>query len=106
MVIKDGSESVYRIRLRFYSSIREAAGKSEDETEIPAGCTVFGLLEALSSVYGGAFRDEVFLPGDGGLREDIIVSVNGETTGCADAKDAIVGNGSVVDLFTTFPGGG
>ena len=105
-MIAENMPGAYRVKIRYFASIRTAAGKSEEELAVPAGYTIYALLKLLSINYGEAFSEEVFRQTADGLRDDVIVSINGVITDCERVKNAMVADGSVIDLFTTFPGGG
>ena len=100
------ASGIKKAKVRFYSSIRAAAGTSGLEVELPVGCTVYTLLKLLSDDYGDAFRNELFMQTGGGLRDDLIISVNGVISGHESAISEIISDCAVIDLLTTFPGGG
>lgn len=101
-----GSIGSVRVKLRYFSSVGAAAGRNEEEIELPRDCTVFELMETLSNKYGRAFRDEIFLRSETALRDDLIISIDGVVADHTRAKKSAVGSGANIDLFTTFPGGG
>ena len=95
-----------KVKVRLFGSIRQAAGNDGGEVYPGIDCTVYELLRLLSENYGGAFRDEILKPDGIGLREDVILSVNGVIAEHAKLKSLILEDGAAVDLLPAFPGGG
>jgi len=96
-----------KVRIRLFGVIAEAAGRKEDEVEILPGTTVHGLLQRLAKTYGESFRSEVLDENNtGGLRDDVMLTVNGAIIDHKDINDMIVTSDANVALFSVFPGGG
>ena len=93
--------------IRYFGTIREAAGKSDEEWSLFPDSTVYNLLQAVSDVYGDKMRDELFdIKVPGVLRDDLMVSVNEAVVNNVKAVETAVRPGDVVALFPIFPGGG
>ena len=45
------------LRVRLFASLRELAGSSEVEVEVPPGATAGGLIDALAARYGDRFAE-------------------------------------------------
>ena len=96
-----------KIQIRFFGAIRVVAGKIDDELDHIPDTTVSGLLGLLSEKYGKALRDELFLDnGSGGLRDDLMITVNEAIINHEKASQIEVNRGDIISLFPTFPGGG
>ena len=95
-----------KVQLLFFSSIREATGKGEDEVYIHAGSTVYELLQLLLDTYGDAFKGEIFLPSKEDLRDDLTISINGVIKDHSAINTVKVSDGDIIALLPTFPGGG
>ena len=101
------TQSVPGIQLRFFGSIRVAAQKISEEWEHIPGTTVYSLMQALSGAFGQSMRDELLDDNaPGGLREDLMVTVNEAIISKKDAGVIMVDAGDSVSLFPMFPGGG
>jgi len=101
------AKSVPGIHLKFFGSIRVAAQKIGEEREHIPGTTVYSLMQALSVAFGQSMRDELLDENaPGGLREDLMVTVNEAIISKKDAGITMIGAGDVVSLFPMFPGGG
>jgi len=96
----------HKVTVRFFGSIRAAAGTAGEEIEIPSCCVAYELLRLLSDIYGTEFRDEIFLQSGDGLRDDLTVSVDGVITEHTKLGNLKLPDGAVVALLPTFPGGG
>ena len=100
-------QSSGEIKVKFFGSIREAAGKTEDHFDSLPGTTVYKLLNMISDAYGDAARAEIF---DGKapekLRDDLMITYNDSIINHGKATEAAVNPGDVVALFPVCPGGG
>jgi molybdopterin converting factor small subunit len=93
------------VRVQYFGSIRAAAQSAGEEAVPEEGMTVAQLLRNLAESRGGAFRDAV-RAADGGLRDDLTVSLNGEIFPGEAAPVRPVRPGDALALFPVFPGGG
>jgi molybdopterin synthase catalytic subunit len=79
------------VQVRFFASLRQAAGLSETEKQVPAGTTVAGLVDVLGLEYPA-------LPGSAGA---IYAAVNRAYVG----KETVLQPGDEVALFPPVSGG-
>jgi len=93
------------VKIRFFGSIRVAVEKSSDDLDLFPDTTVYGLLRELSDIYGEDLHSELF-DDSGGLREDLMVTVNEAIVSHENAGEIRLNPGDTVALFPTFPGGG
>ena len=95
-----------KIEVKYYGSIRESAGMPCERIDC-APTTVTELLGLLSDAHGLGLREQL-LDGSaaGGLRDDLMVTVNEAIMNHDAAANAVINPGDVVALFPTFPGGG
>lgn len=95
------------IKIQFFGSIRESAGKTSDEMHLAPDTNVSGLMRMLSEAYGNGVRGELLDENSpGGLRDDLMVTVNESIINHDKAADITVNPGDVIALYPTFPGGG
>jgi molybdopterin converting factor small subunit len=99
------NNAVSKIQVQLYGQFGEAAGRSADEVGLSAGATVSGLLGELADAYGRSFRDEIF-DSSGGLRDDVMVTVNKAIVKHEDAAEIKMEPGDSIALFPIFHGGG
>jgi molybdopterin synthase sulfur carrier subunit len=79
-----------RIKVRFFASVREVIGLSEEELVVPAGSTIGSLIERLKDSHEPLRH-----------MRNLMAAVNGEF---ADAEHGL-GEGDVVALFPPVSGG-
>jgi len=100
-------EDFERVLLRFFGSIREAAGRSDDGLRLIPGTTLYSFLQTVSDVFGREMHDELFdMKAPDRLRDDLMITVNEAIINHAKAGEIILHPGDVVALFPIFPGGG
>ena len=96
-----------KVLLRFFGSIRAAAGKSNDELSIPSDTTVYGLIITVSDIYGVKMRDELLdEKSPDGLRDDLMITVNDAIINHEKGAGTRINQGDNVALYPMFPGGG
>ena len=93
------------VKIRFFGSIRVAANINSDDLDLFPDTTVCGFLRELSGIYGENLHSELF-DDSGGLRDDLMVTVNEAIVNHENADKIRLNPGDVVALFPTFPGGG
>jgi MoaD family protein len=89
-----------RLKVLFFATIRDLAGRKEDQAS--AG-TVRELLSLLSDRYGPAFRRAV-LEG-GAMSPNVIVLVNGHHVAHLKGEDTPLQEGDQVSIFPVIGGG-
>jgi len=68
-----------RVKVRFFTALREIVGKREEQYEFLRAVTVEDLLKQLSQKYGRRFRDYVYNE-KGEVRSHLQFLVNGKST--------------------------
>lgn len=79
-----------RIKVRFFASVREVIGLSEEEISVPTGFTIGSLIERLKDAHEPLRH-----------MRNLLVAINGEF---ADMEHGL-GEGDVVALFPPVSGG-
>jgi len=101
------TETVPVIQIRFFGSIRVVVNTTKDELGYSPDTTVSGLLRLLSDKYGEELRGELLdEKGSGGLRDDLMITLNDVIINHEKASETEIGPGDIVALYPTFPGGG
>jgi len=101
-----GAESLLKVKIQYFGSIRMAAHKSEEKMEIASNSTVYQLLQGLVDLYGESFREEIFQESGEGLREDLMVTVNETIIKHVNTAEVNLKQADVIALYPLFPGGG
>jgi molybdopterin converting factor small subunit len=93
-----------RLRVQYTAQLRTAAGRSEDEVDLPEGSNLAELLVHVASVLG---REAVgyVLTSDGQLQPSLLVAVNNGAIATHEARDVLVNSGDVVMLLPPIAGG-
>jgi len=95
------------VRVKYFASIREAAGNTEESHDLISGSVVHDLLNKVAILYGDKMRGEIF---DGkavnGLRDDIMITLNEAIINHIKTTETTLDHGDVLALFPIFPGGG
>jgi len=99
------TESLADIQLKYFGSIKVAAGKGNDEVAFTPNTSVLELLLKLSDAYYESFRSELFQD-NGNLRDDLMLMRNGAIIDRTRAAEIILESGDSIGLLPTFPGGG
>ena len=93
------------VNIQYYGAIRVAARVTGEEHSVGLGVSLYRLLNDIAEIHDKSFMDEVFVNGDG-IRDDVMITVNGVVVSGARATEIDVNAGDVVALFPIFPGGG
>jgi len=100
-------EATTKAQIRYFGSFRATTQKHFDDFDIPPGTTAYSLLQAISEIYGEGLGAELFDEKElGGLREDLMMMVNGTIIVHEKAAQIMIDPGDVIALYPTFPGGG
>jgi molybdopterin converting factor small subunit len=101
------AEDTPKIHIRFFGSIRVSANMISDDIVFIPDTTVYGLMLLLSDIYGKALHDELLdEKGSGGLRDDLMVTLNEAIINHEKAAEVVISPGDIVALYPTFLGGG
>ena len=100
------SAEIPKTEVKYFGSVREAVGQACEYVD-GAPITLPGLLYMLSVTHGAGLGDQLFDEnGAGGLRDDLMVTVNESIVNHENVADIVINPGDVVSLFPIFPGGG
>ena len=93
-----------KLRVQYTAQLRTAAGRPEEEVDLPDGSTLAALLAHLASRLdeGAAMH---LLSSNGQIRPSLMLVVNGAVTLADDAKVAVLRAGDVVLLLPPIAGG-
>lgn len=94
-----------KVKVEYLGFIMNMLNKRVDEFEVNEGTTLQGLLSRLSSLYGGAFKKEVFEAGQEDVKTGFVVTVNGVLMGQLKGVKTRLKNGDHVILMSLMSGG-
>lgn len=94
-----------RVTVQYLGHIRALVHTRAEEVNVPSVTTIFELLKRLTRLYGDEFRQEVFAD-DGGVREGIIVTINGKAIGQLQGIKTSLHPGDTIAILPLFAGGG
>ncbi|MCL2696294.1 MAG: MoaD/ThiS family protein [Clostridiales bacterium] len=94
------------VKVLYFGNIRAAVGKGEETLAPALDTTPYQLLLTLAERNGAAFRDEIFREGLVGLRDDLMITINGAVIGADKAADIQLRPNDELALYPIFPGGG
>lgn len=95
-----------RVTVRFYTAIKEAAGRGEDVVDLPDDATVSTLLDALASKYGAEFTQAVrqrYSPEEG--RANLQMLLNGLSIEAMQGLKTKLADGCTVAFLPNIMGG-
>jgi len=94
-----------RVSVRFFTTLREIAGKKEETLEFPRGekVTVSNVLGRLSKKYGKPFNEYVFDRKTGEVKGFLQLLVNGRSV--SDGTETELSNGDVLAIIPPVSGG-
>ena len=93
-----------KIKVRFFTSLREITGKKEDEIRSPGIFTVEELLAHLSKKYGGEFTEYLY-DEKGNVQTYIQVLINGRGIKALQGYETKLKEGDTVAIFPPVGGG-
>ena len=93
-----------KIKVRFFTSLREITGKKEDEIQLPSITTVGELLAHLSKKYGRDFTDYVY-DEKGNVQTYIQILINGRGINTFQGFGTKLKEGDTVAIFPPVGGG-
>jgi molybdopterin synthase sulfur carrier subunit len=68
-----------KVTVKYFASVREIAGKREEQLEVDDGATVETLLNGLSRMYGQKFTEYVFDEKTHAIRDHIQFLIDGKS---------------------------
>jgi len=92
-----------KVTLKTFADYRDITGIREKQLEIEECLNMGGLLNRLTDAYPGLRR--AMFKESGGLREFVILMVNGRNIEFLDKMDTRLGEGDVIALFPPVAGG-
>jgi len=95
-----------RVVIRFFTTLRELAGSSEEELEIKDGGDLADLLEKTASKYGEEARNYLYFEGDKQkVDPSIYFLVNGKNARMLSGLDTKLKDGDIVAIIPPIGGG-
>lgn len=93
-----------RVKVRFFTTLRELLGKREEQMEFPQAGTVEELLKQLSQKYGKRFRDYIY-DDKGEVRSHLHFLINGQSTTTLQGFKTRLKEGDQVAILPPVGGG-
>ncbi len=93
-----------KIRVKFFTTLREVTGKKEEEVESSTIITVKELLTQLSKKYGIEFTDYIY-DEKGDVRTYIQILINGRGIDVFQGLETKLKEGDVIAIFPPVGGG-
>lgn len=91
--------------VRFFASVRELAGLSEEMLDLPEGGTVQNLLDLLVKVHGKQFREYIYDADGSDLRRSIQVLVGDKPISALSGLSTVLTSGCVLAIIPPVGGG-
>lgn len=96
-------EEYIRVKVEFFTTLRDITGKREETVRLPPKAIVGELLDSLSRRYGPKFVEYVFEKGE--LRPNLIVMVDGKSVASMNGLKTPLKSGNTVSILPAFGGG-
>jgi molybdopterin synthase sulfur carrier subunit len=93
-----------KVKVKFFTSLREITGKKEDEIQSPRTIRVKELLNSLSKKYGREFTDYLY-DKRGKVRTYIQILVNGRGINVLQGFETKLKEGDTIAIFPPVGGG-
>jgi len=93
-----------KIRVKFFTTLREITGKKEEEVESSSNITVKELLTQLSKKYGTEFTDYIY-DERGNVRTHIQILINGRGINVFQGLETKLKEGDAIAIFPPVGGG-
>ena len=93
-----------KVKVKFFTSLREITGKKEDEIQSPRTIRVKELLDSLSKKYGREFNDYLY-DEKGKVRTYIQILVNGRGIKVLQGFETKLKEGDTIAIFPPVGGG-
>jgi molybdopterin synthase sulfur carrier subunit len=93
-----------KVKVKFFTSLREITGKKEDEIQSPRTILVKELLASLSEKYGREFTDYLY-DERGKVRTYIQILVNGRGINVLQGFETKLKEGDTIAIFPPVGGG-
>ena len=102
---KSDSERFLSVKIRYFGSIRAAAGIEGEELCVQEGTTLAGLLRNISFSHSLELKNEI-INKDDTIRQDLMLTLNGVILNIDEIDERILKVEDIISLFPIFPGGG
>jgi len=93
-----------KVKLRFFTRLREITNKREEEIEVKKDTAVEDLLKLLEEKYGLEFKDYIRNK-RGRLRENLQYLINGKNVGSLQGFETKLKEGDIVAIIPPVGGG-
>ena len=93
-----------KLRVQYSAQLRTAAGRPEEEIELPEGSSLAALLGFLAGQLGDGAAPHLVAPG-GEAPRNLLVVVNGSAASAHEAAATVLRAGDVVLLLPPIAGG-
>ena len=95
-----------KVKVRYFTTLRELAGKPEEEWEIEDSRTLGGLIENVASKYGKEARDYLYHESKSGkIDPSIYFLINGANSRTLSGLDTELKDGDIVAIIPPIGGG-
>lgn len=105
---KSDSSVLFPVKIRYFGSIRAAAGVEGEEVYVKAGTSIQALLSDIALHHSEEFFGEIIDSVTREVRSDLMVTLNGVILNNTETqmKMRMLQVEDIVSLFPIFPGGG
>ena len=93
-----------KVKVRFFTRLRELVGKREVELEFKEHITAADLLSFLDERYGSGFKNYIYGE-DGKVRSFLQFLVNGKSVSALEGFETRLKNGDVIAIIPPVGGG-
>jgi len=94
-----------KVNVRFFATLREIAGRREEEVELSSGSTVGDLLNRLVELHGSRFREYVMDETTGTSRGHLLFLVDGTSISSLEGLKTRLTEGCAVAIMPPVGGG-
>lgn len=94
------------VKIQYMGQIRAIVGRRDEIIDNTQNSTVLAILQQLAKKYGSEFEAEVLDDSKQGLREGILITVNGIATGQLDGLTTLLKTHDSLTILPLFTGGG
>ena len=94
------------VKIQYMGQIRAIVGRRDEMIDNTQKSTVLAILQQLAKKYGSEFEAEVLDDSKQGLREGILITVNGIATGQLDGLTTLLNTHDSLTILPIFTGGG
>ncbi len=92
-----------KVKVKFFTTLREITGTREDDVKLPKDSTVGALLNELSRRYGSKFEEYIFEKEE--IKSYLIVLLNGRNINFLDGLKTVLSEDATVAVLPPVGGG-